>query len=376
MKRISGWILLFVLLWTSAPALAVDTSRSFVFDLSVNGAHEAHVMPGDIVTVVFRLERSDSEEPYTMYAMQNEIRYDDQFVQLIENGSIVSPDIETRDIALRGGGREFYMNYVSFADGEEWNANRLIGTFQLQINATSGATVLSNENFKVSLRDGSDAYAAQANDLTLIVSADCIVNFETNGGEALDSVTALYGELLSQPQDPLREGYCLEGWYSDIDLSQRWDFESMSVSGNMTLYAKWIEGEAPSEGLWARISAWFAKRFNGAGELFGSLKLERIGEWLGANGKYALLGLPLLLLVLLLLLLLGRKRRVIFVVNGGAPIDPMKVKRGEKLENLPIPVRGYSVFCGWYKDERFTDPWYSGVDKVTKRKTKLYAKWL
>lgn len=192
----------------------------------------------------------------------------------------------------------------------------------------------------------------------------------------MDSVTALYGELLSKPQDPLREGYCLEGWYSDIDLSQRWDFESMTVSGNMTLYAKWIEGEVPSEGLWERISAWFEKLFNGAGELFGSLKLERLGEWLGANGKYALLGLPLLLLVLLLLLLLGRKRRVIFVVNGGAPIDPMKVKRGEKLENLPIPVRGYSVFCGWYKDERFTDPWYSGVDKVTKRKTKLYAKWL
>ena len=68
--------------------------------------------------------------------------------------------------------------------------------------------------------------------------------------------------------------------------------------------------------------------------------------------------------------------KVIFVTNGGAPIDPIKVKRGDKLENLPVPVRGYSIFCGWYKDERFTDPWYAGVDKVTKRKTKLYAKWL
>ena len=72
----------------------------------------------------------------------------------------------------------------------------------------------------------------------------------------------------------------------------------------------------------------------------------------------------------------GKNRPVIFVTNGGAPIDPIKVKRGAKLENLPVPVRGYSIFCGWYKDERFTDPWYAGVDKVTKRRTKLYAKWL
>ena len=41
-----------------------------------------------------------------------------------------------------------------------------------------------------------------------------------------------------------------------------------------------------------------------------------------------------------------------------------------------MPVRGYSVFCGWYKDAAMTDPWYAGVDKVKKRKTKLYAKWL
>ena len=370
MKRLTGWILLIVLLLAAVPACAVDNSHSFNFDLTVNGEHEAHVNPGQVVTVMFTLERTDSTDPYTMYAMQNEIKYDDTFVQLVENGSIVNASIETRDIALRGGRREFYMNYVSFADGEQWNAKQIIGTFQVQINGTSGATILSNENYKVSLRDGSDVYAAQAEDLTLIVSADCIVHFETNGGSEMEDATVLYGELLERPEDPVRAGYHVEGWYTDIDLTQLWDFETMPVESNMTLYAKWAEGDPAPEGLWSKIVDWFKN-------LFGGIDLSGIGGALAGVGKGLLIGLPILLLLLLLLLLLFRRKcKVIFIVNGGAAIDPVKVKRGEKLENLPIPVRGYSIFCGWYKDDRFTDPWYAGVDKVTKRKTKLYAKWL
>lgn len=369
MKRLTGWILLIVLLLAAVPAYAVDNSRSFNFDLSVNGQHEVQVTPGEIVTVMFTLERTDSGDPYTMYAMQNEIRYDDTFVQLVENGSIVSAGIETRDIALRGSGREFYMNYVSFADGEQWNARQIIGTFQVQVNGTSGATVLSNENFKVSLRDGSDVYAAQAEDLTLIVSGDCIVHFETNGGSAVEDLSVLYGELIPRPEDPVREGYWLEGWYTDIDLTQAWDFETMPVQSNLTLYAKWTEGEPEPESIWAQIGDLIRKLLERI-----MLLLENVS--LGGLGKYLIWILPALLVLLILLLLTRRKCRVIFVTNGGAPIDPMKVKKGRTLSNLPIPVRGYSMFCGWYKDEKLTDPWYAGVDKVKKRKTRLYAKWM
>lgn len=358
-------------------ALAVDESRSYTFDLAVNGSNEVHVNPGDIVTVVFTLRRTDSGDPYTMYAMQNEIRYDDEFVRPVENGVIVNSSVQNQDIALRGGDRAFYMNYVSFADGEEWNANQLVGTFQLEVLGTAGATVLKNENCLVSLRDGSDSYASEVNDLTLIVSSDCIVHFETNGGTVLDDINVLYGEMIPRPEDPVREGYHLEGWYSDIDLTQAWDFETMPVQSNMTLYAKWAEGDPEPDSIWTIIGNWFRNLFDSIGELLDDFDLSGLGDWIGGVGKYLLLAIPgLLILLLLILLLCRRKRKVIFVTNGGAPIDPIKVKRGDKLENLPVPVRGYSIFCGWYKDERFTDPWYAGVDKVTKRKTKLYAKWL
>ena len=378
MKRLTGWILLIAMMMlTAAPALAVDNSRSYVFDLTVNGQHEMHVMPGDIVTVVFTLDRMDSSESYTMYAVQNEIHYDDDFVEIVENGSIVAAEVETRDIALVDGNRSFYMNYVSFGDGVQWNAKHLVGTFQLKINGTSGATVLSNNNFKVSLRDGSDVYEATANDMTLIVSSDCIVHFETNGGSEMEDAIVLYGEMLERPEDPVREGYHVEGWYTDIDLTQLWDFENMPVKSNMTLYAKWAEGEPEPDGIFKQIGDWFSSLFDKIGAMFGNFDLSGVGDWLADIGMLLLIGLPVLLVVLLMILLLCRRKcRVIFVVNGGAPIEPMKVKRGETLQNLPIPVRGYSVFCGWYKDEKFTDPWYAGADKITKRKTKLYAKWL
>lgn len=366
MKRIIGWILFLVVLF-SGTAFAVDNSRSYVFDLAANGKHEINVMPGDVITVVFTLQRTDSAEPYTMYAVQNEIRYDDSFVEILPNGSIVSPEVETRDLGLIDGDRTFYMNYVSFADGIEWNASQLVGTFQVKINGTSGATVLSNENYKVSLRDGSDIYEASSNDLTLIVSSDCLVRFETNGGSGTSDTTVVYGELLPRPADPMRDGYLLEGWYTDIDLTQAWDFDSMTVTSNMTLYAKWSEQPVEPEqddNLWTKIVDWLKN-------LFANIDTE---NWI----RYLMIGIPVLAALMLFWLLIFplRRRKVIFITNGGAPIDPIKVKRGQTLKNLPVPVRGYSMFCGWYKDEKLTDPWYADVDKIKKRKTKLYAKWL
>ena len=334
----------------SVLAEETNTDLTFTFDLSVNNEHEVQVQPGQIITVLFTLQRTDSDEPYTMYAMQNEIKYDDTFVKLVDGGYIISTDVQTQDIALRTGGREFYMNYVSFTDGAQWAASQIVGSFQLEVIGTEGATTLSSENYKVSLQDGSGTYEADANDLTLVVSNECTVTFETNDEEStIDPVTVKYGELLERPEDPKREGYEIEGWYMDRDLVEEWDFENDRVTSNMTLYAKWKEAE--KTGFFAAL-------------------IDYIGThpWL--------LAIPVLLLLILLYLIFGRrKRKVVFETNGGTPISAITVKKNQKLENLPIPTRSGSVFGGWYKDEKLTKPWYADVDQVKKKKTKLYAKW-
>ena len=64
------------------------------------------------------------------------------------------------------------------------------------------------------------------------------VTFETNGGSAVSAQTVLTGQKATEPEIPTREGYQFAGWYSDSGLTTSYDFDS-SVTGNVTLYAKW-----------------------------------------------------------------------------------------------------------------------------------------
>lgn len=347
---------LIVLSACSVYAKETKEDRTYTFDLSVNNEHEIKVQQGQIITVVFTLKRTDSDEAYTMYAMQNEIKYDENFVKPVENGSIVTADVQTKDIALRTGGRELYMNYVSFSDGVQWTANQIVGSFQMEVVGTEGASTLTNENYKVSVQDGSEVYEAEANDLTLVISDECTVTFETNDETTIDPVTVKYGSLLERPEDPEREGYEIEGWFRDEDLTEEWDFEHDTVNSNMTLYAKWKEAE--KTGFLESLKKFF-------GRIMDFVK------------KYPwILIIPFLVLVLLLYLLLGRSKcRIVFETNGGSLIEPMPVKRKQKAGDLPVPTRSNSVFGGWYKDPALTKPWYADVDQIRKKTTKLYAKW-
>ena len=55
--------------------------------------------------------------------------------------------------------------------------------------------------------------------------------------------TIEYGAKLSKPADPAKEGYNFAGWYNGNDL---WDFNTMTVSGNVTLIPRWNEASNPS----------------------------------------------------------------------------------------------------------------------------------
>lgn len=72
------------------------------------------------------------------------------------------------------------------------------------------------------------------------------VNFETAGGSATPSVRTAQNKSMTAPSAPVRKGYIFAGWYSDKICSKAWDF-SKPVTGDMTLYAKWVEekGDEP-----------------------------------------------------------------------------------------------------------------------------------
>lgn len=64
------------------------------------------------------------------------------------------------------------------------------------------------------------------------------VHFETNGGADIPDVYADSGEKLEEAVSE-RPGYRIVGWYREETFETVWDFEQDTVTGNMTLYAKW-----------------------------------------------------------------------------------------------------------------------------------------
>lgn len=345
MKKIVMLVLVILLLGSCAmPVMAADNSREYFFELSVDGKDTCQVQKGEIITVVFTLHRKDSGQDNTMYAMQNEIRYDSNFFKLVEGSELLSDGIRTTDIGLRDEYREFYMNFVSMSGGESWAAEKLIGSIRLEVIADSGVTKITNQDYLVSTADGKGGYGASCQDVTVILSTDCTVRFESNGGTAVEPQSVIYGETVVRPEDPVRDGYTLDGWYRDIDLQNPWDFETDTVQGNMTLYAKWTKGAVASE--------------HGSGS----------GWWL-----LALLAV-LLVIGLLLLVFFGRKT-VTFVTDCDVQIPDQKVWKGAAVERPVEPKRPGRLFAGWYCDEARIRRWDFEEDIVQDHMT-LYAKWI
>lgn len=68
------------------------------------------------------------------------------------------------------------------------------------------------------------------------------ITFASTGGSTVESATGLQrGDFVEEPEVPIFEGFIFDGWYSDAQFENEWDFEENTVEDNMTLYAKWVE---------------------------------------------------------------------------------------------------------------------------------------
>lgn len=70
--------------------------------------------------------------------------------------------------------------------------------------------------------------------------AMCDVQFESNGGSAVETMTVKAGETLSAPDEPQREGYIFVGWYLEDTFENQFLFDEEEVQADMTLYADWV----------------------------------------------------------------------------------------------------------------------------------------
>jgi uncharacterized repeat protein (TIGR02543 family) len=64
------------------------------------------------------------------------------------------------------------------------------------------------------------------------------VTFASNGGSEVAAQTVDYNGKATEPTAPTKEGNTFAGWYSDVELTTAYDFDTPVVA-DITLYAKW-----------------------------------------------------------------------------------------------------------------------------------------
>ena len=214
------------------------------------------------------------------------------------------------------------------------------------------------------------------------------VTFNSNGGSAVDSVSASHGSTIDKPDDPTKTGYSFAGWFKDSALSSLFTFGSAGdkITDDTTLYAKWTvnsytvsfnsNGGSAVDSISANygstidkptdptrsgysFSGWFKDSALSNQFTFGSGG-DKITEDTTLHAKWTLISYT-----------------VSFNSNGGSKVQDVIVQEGGTVSTPSNPTRTGYVFAGWYKDLDFSEMFTFGVDgdKVTSDIT-LYARWL
>ena len=74
------------------------------------------------------------------------------------------------------------------------------------------------------------------------------VTFDSQGGSAVGSKTATHWGKMVKPGNPTRCGYAFGGWYKESGCTNAWNFATDTVTGDITLYAKWMQNSGGGGG--------------------------------------------------------------------------------------------------------------------------------
>lgn len=181
--------------------------------------------------------------------------------------------------------------------------------------------------------------AYQSSNIVLKVQPDCTVQFDAQGGSPKPAdVTVPYGGMVTEPTEtPVKTGYTFTCWYKEEECINQWDFDTDTVTGDITLYAGWEMHEpGPGPGPDPDPTPVPPSYSNGDGNMENAF-------------------------------------RVLF--NDGATTIAVEtdLSYGDKLTKPEDPVKDGYTFAGWYKDEACTQGW--DFETGIPGDMTLYAKW-
>ncbi|MBM6383535.1 MAG: InlB B-repeat-containing protein [Paenibacillus sp.] len=208
------------------------------------------------------------------------------------------------------------------------------------------------------------------------------VNFESNGGTAVDDQSVPYSELATAPTDPTKAGHTFAGWFTDSGLSQAFDFDNTPVTGDLTLYAKWsinsytvnfdsnggtvVDDQSIQYGELATapdaptkdghtFAGWFAD--SGLNQAF-DFDNTTVTSDLTLYAKWSI-----------------NSYTVNFNPNGGTAVDDQSIQYGELAVAPADPTKVGHTFDGWFTDSGLSQAFNFDNTPVIGDLT-LYAKWI
>ena len=193
-----------------------------------------------------------------------------------------------------------------------------------------------------------------------------------DGTTTLFVVTDLsYGDKLTKPEDPVKDGYTFAGWYKDAACTQAWDFAD-GIAGDMTLYAKWtpVQTVTPTVTPTATASVTPTVTAEPSGLPTTTPTVQPTGEDDGGKPAGSVLpligGILILILAVLLLLFLLLRHTVTFLIPTGGEITEYRIKvwHGRYIDPADLPELLRTA--AWYRDPARRERWDFNEDRVTK----------
>ena len=197
---------------------------------------------------VLNAPETPAKEGYAFTGWYTEQECRDEFKGFGAEEGALSADVTTELYA--GFTEVFYVFYMSEADTQ---GNRYVLHTQkytdpaAEIITTGVPFQTGNVNEALigwtTSPDGStpdENLQLNGTDMTLypVVAEAHWITFHSMGGTIVDSVYFRAGELTMAPDDPTREGYDFDGWYTEEACEKEYEFGG-SLQENIDLYAKW-----------------------------------------------------------------------------------------------------------------------------------------
>lgn len=175
-----------------------------------------------------------------------------------DGGSTGGTTVETPEVVDHTGTYYAVDENGEFVDEKYYMTLKADGTFEVYGGYT-GTYSINGETITMSNGTDSETAAIKDNKISaggvtylkesVLKARSYSVKFVTNGGGEIADVAATFGEKLTMPEAPKKDGYWFAGWYTTPELKGRYDKNAL-VRKSFTLYAKWsVAIEMPITGI-------------------------------------------------------------------------------------------------------------------------------